>query len=323
MLFRSDVLCIGSATLDTFLTVEMPLRKIKLGDKVLVKEIETHSGGGASNAAISLIKFGLKVRILTKLGQDHNAEFIIKELQQHHVENICLHHSRKPTDSASIIDYKKDGDRVIYVHKGASEDLTQEDFKFSDLKTNWIYLATLMGTSFNTGKKIAAYVKKKNIPILFNPSLYLAKKGKIYLKSILEATEILVLNWEEALALLGKHRGNPKEVLVSLQELGPKIVIVTNGKNKMYAVNHNEFYSLQPPKIKVIHAAGAGDSFTAAFLAAHIKGYPFEECLKVGQANASSVIQSIGVKHKLLNEAEARDLIKRYNIKVSQYGILF
>lgn len=323
MLFRSDVLCVGSATLDQFLTVDVPLNKIRLGDKVLVKEIETHSGGGASNAAISLSKFGLKVRILTKLGQDHAGEFIIKELQQHHVKNICFHHSRKPTDSASIIDYKKDGDRVIYVHKGASEDLTEEDFNCSDLKTKWIYMATLMGNSFRTAKKIVKYAKDKNVPLLFNPSLYLAEKGKIYLKPVLESTEILVLNWEEALALLGKHYGNPKEILVGLQELGPKIIIVTNGKNKMYAVNNNDFYSLLPPSIKVVHTAGAGDSFTAAFLAAHIKGYPFQECLKMGQANASSVIQAIGVKHRLLNEAEARNLIKRYNIKVSQYGILF
>jgi len=322
MILRSDVLCIGSATLDTFFDVEQPLSKIKLGDKVLVKSVEKHSGGGASNSAIALSKFGLKVRVLTKLGNDHDAEFIIKELEQHSVENICLHRSRNNTDCASVIDYQKDGDRVIYVHKGASEDLTEDDFDKSDLKTNWIYLATLMNRSFETGKKIVAYAWEKQIPVLFNPSLYLAQKGKRYLKSLLNATTILVLNWEEALALLGKRNGMPQEVLLSLQELGPEVVIVTNGRKRMYAINENEVYSLQPPKVKVVHAAGAGDSFTAAFLAAYIKKYPFEDCLRMGQANAASVIQSVGVKNKLLTKKEAWDLANKYNIRVTKYGII-
>jgi len=321
MLFRSDVLCVGSATLDTFLRVNKSFKEIRLGDKVLVEKVEKHSGGGASNAAIALVKFGLKVRILTKLGEDHDGEFIEKELKQHQVNNICLHKSKKNTDCASIIDYKE-GDRVVYVHKGASEDLNSNDWKESDLKTNWIYLATLIGKSWETAQKISSSAKNKGISLLFNPSLYLAQKGKRYLKPVLEATSILVLNWEEALAVLGKKGGKPQEILLSLQELGPKTVIVTNGPKTMYALNENDLYSLTPPKIRVVHATGAGDSFTAGFLGAFIQGHSFEECLKMGQANASSVIQAVGVKHRLLTEKEALNTVKKYQITVRTYGLL-
>ena len=76
------------------------------------------------------------------------------------------------------------------------------DFKKS-LRTKWIYLASLMDRSFQTAKEISKYAEKKKIKVLFNPSLYLAKKGKVYLKPILKTTSILVLNQEEAAALLG------------------------------------------------------------------------------------------------------------------------
>ena len=81
MIKRYDVLCIGSATLDNFLTVDTSLKKVKLGDKILVNSIEKHSGGGATNSAAALSKLGLKVKLLSKLGNDHDAEFILNELK--------------------------------------------------------------------------------------------------------------------------------------------------------------------------------------------------------------------------------------------------
>ena len=39
MIKRYDVLCIGSATLDNFLTTDCSLKSVKLGDKVLVKKM--------------------------------------------------------------------------------------------------------------------------------------------------------------------------------------------------------------------------------------------------------------------------------------------
>jgi sugar/nucleoside kinase (ribokinase family) len=320
MLFPSEVLCIGSATLDRFLTVKQPLKRIKLGDKILVESLEKHSGGGAGNAAVALTKFGVRTEILAKLGSDLDAEFLKSELQQHKVKNLCRHQSKKSTDSATIIDYVPDRDRVIYVHKGASEDLNEEDWRTFDLNVKWIYLATLVGNSWKTSKKIVNYAHQKGIRILFNPSLYLAQKGKSYLRTVLGSCSILVLNWEEALAVLGKNKAKPPELLRELQRLGPKIVIITNGSKMLYALDRGEVYSLLPNKVKVVHKAGAGDAFTAAFLGAYIKGHPFGECLQMGQANASSVIQAKGVKHRLLSEKEALEAVRRSKITFKKHG---
>jgi 5-dehydro-2-deoxygluconokinase len=346
ILCKYDVLCIGSATVDSFLKIETPLAKIKMGDKVIVSAIEKHSGGGATNSAFALAQFGLKVKVLTKLGNDHDGEFIAQELSSHKIDNICLHHSHKHTDVAAIMDYVKDRDRVIYVHKGASEDLTEHDFKLSQLNTTWIYLATLMGTSFKTGESIAKYASKHKIPLLFNPSLYLAQKGETELKFVLNAASILVLNLEEAQALLKNNSSSMEQLLKQLHQLGPETVVITNGPKRLYAYHKNYIvnqeslsgkktplglllgdsqveyiYSLLPSKVKVVHTAGAGDAFTAALLGAMIKKYKFEDCLKIGQANASSVIQAVGVKHKLLSEKEAIKMAEKHKLKVEIHGL--
>lgn len=315
-MFKYDVLCIGSATLDNFLTIDQHFGSIRLGDKVLVRGMEKHSGGGGTNAAAALAKLGLKVKILSKLGNDHDADFIKQEMRQYNIKNICLHHSRHNTDFSTLIYSIKDKDRVIYVHKGASQDIFATDFKRSQLKADWIYLATVIGKSFQTVKEIVKYAEKKKIKLLFNPSLYLAEKGRNSLAFILKNTTILVLNKEEASALIKSK--SIKKILLGLQKLGPQTVVITNGPKKLYALHHHQIYTLIPSDVKVVHTAGAGDAFTAGLLAGIIMCYPFEDALRLGQVNSYSVIQHIGTKNKLLNEKEAKELIRKYHINVTK-----
>lgn len=309
----TDVITIGSATVDHFMTIEQPFSSIKAGDKILIKNAHTYSGGSASNAAAALSMLGLKVKMLAKLGKDHDADFIIQEMKKYHVENICLYRSKHHTDFSTIMSSTKEKDRIIYTFKEASRDLELADFNKKELTANWLYVGSLMGKSFETMEEMIPLMKN---PILFNPSLYLAQKGKYYLKSILDATKILVLNLEEAQAVLKTSSMNIELLLTRLYNTGPKIVIITNGEKRLHALFNRTIYSLQPPKVKVIHTAGAGDAFTAGFLAGVIKKYSFEDALRLGQVNASSVIQHIGCKNKLLNEKEAKKWMKKYGIEI-------
>lgn len=319
MLFHNDVICIGSATVDNVLVVDRSFSSIRTGDKVLVENKLTYSGGGATNAAATISLFGLNVDVISKLGKDHDAEFILNDLKRYNIKNYCNVRSHKSTDYSIIISSNKDQDRVIYTHKGASQDLHLNDIKKRHLRAKWLYLATVIGKSFETAKEIAQYTKKKRRNLLFNPSLYLAQKGKTSIKPILQAASILVLNKEEAQALLKTNNDNLRNLLRDLQATGPHTVIITNGAKPLWAISKDTFYTLTPPKIKVIDATGAGDAFTAAFLAALIKKYPFNTALVLGQANASSVIQHHGPKNKLLTEQEALAQIKKQKIIVQQF----
>lgn len=321
MITRTDVICIGSATVDHFLIVDQPLKSIKLGDKILIKNKEMHSGGGATNAAATFAKMGLKVKVLVKLGDDADGDFVQRDLVEYRIKSVPIPLSKKPTDTAMIVSSLKEKDRIIFVRKGASEDLSFDDFKNLHLKAKWIYLSTLMGKSFQTSKKIAQYAEKKRINLLFNPSLYLAKKGKRYLAQILRATTILVLNKEETQALLGISSNSFSVLLKSLQKLGPKIVVITDGIRKMHALNGDIMYEYLPPNEKVVHTAGAGDAFTAGFLSGLIKKYSFSEALQIGQVNATSVVQIVGTKNGILTEKEALKAIKKYKIKCTQRKI--
>ncbi len=310
-----DVITIGSATVDHFLTIDQPFSSIKAGDKILVKHVETYSGGGATNAAAALSKLGLRVKTLTKVGNDHDAEFVLQDLKRYKVDNLCRHRSKHHTDFSTLISSTKEKDRIIFAFKEASRDLERADFNRKELTSSWLYLGSLMGKSFQVIKKIIS--SNPGRPVLFNPSLYLAKKRKKYLTPILKATTILVLNLEEAQAVLNTSSTKIDFLLQELHRLGPSMVIITNGEKPLHALFNRTMYSLQPPKVKVAHTAGAGDAFTAGFLAGIIKKYSLEDSLRVGQVNALSVIQHIGAKEILLTEKEARKWMKRFKIGVA------
>lgn len=309
-MFNYDVLCVGSATVDHFLTTETALASIKLGDKVLVKSKEIHSGGGATNTAATLAKLGLKVKILTKLGDDHDADFIKKEMKKYKVKNICLHTSKKPTNTSIIVSSSVEKDRIIYAQKGASRNLNVRDFKKPNC--NWIYMASLVGKSFSVLKELTKYNKK----IAFNPSLYLAKKGKRHLKPILEKTNVLILNKEEAQTLLNS-KASWKTLLHSLNKLGPETVVITNGHKPFYSLHQDKIYKIVPPNVPRISTAGAGDCFAASVVAGIIKKLPFAETLKLAQANASSLIQKVGTKEGLCSMPEVRKKMKKYKTNVT------
>ncbi len=319
---KYDVLCVGSATVDTFLTIEQSFSSLKLGDKVMVKSVNKRSGGGATNSAVALAKLGLRVKTATKVGADEDGNFILKELKAEGVENICPTKSTQQTDLATIISSTKEKDRIILVHKGASTDLSAKDFHTSQINPSWIYLATLTGKSFQVAQEIAELARKKSIKLLFNPSLYLAQQGKKKLSEILQNSAALVLNKEEAQALLKSSSSNIQHLLQGLQQCGPQIVIVTDGRRGLYALQNQTMYSLtKTPNVKIVHTAGAGDAFTSGFLAGLIKKYSFDNALRLGQVNASSVIQYVGAKNGQLNETEAKAMMRKYNIKITKKRI--
>jgi len=314
-MFRYDVLCVGSAVVDHFLITEEKLSEMKLGDKLLVRRMDLHTGGGAVNVAAGLSRLGLKVKILTKLGSDHNAHFLQSDFQKYGIKNLCKKHSIKNSDYSTIVSSEQEKDRLVFAYKGASQDLAVEDLPFM-LNVKWIYLSSLVGKAFQTVSELARRAQKKKILLFFNPSLYLVDKGKNYLRSILAATTLLVLNLEEAQALLRTKKNNPKDLLLALHHLGPKTVVVTNGAKRLFAFHENHIFSLDPPNVKVVQTLGAGDAFNSGLLAGILNNYSFEDALRLGQLNSTSVIGHFGAKTGLLSEEEAKKMQSKIKIVV-------
>jgi ribokinase len=306
-----DVICVGGANIDVFITSKSKDVEIErvhahedvclpIGAKILIDTLTTDTGGAGVNTATAFARLGFKTAVISKLGQDMNADLVLKKLKQ---EKIGFLGVRAPGHTGySVILSGLHNNRTILTFKGNNNMLTTKDIPWKELKTKWLYFGTLLGQSWKTQCEIARYAKKKGIKLLFNPSLYLAEQGMAFLKPVLDACTVLILNKEEAQAMTGM-KGYTKQVIEKLQEKVP-IVVITDGPRGALAYNGIKHYSIIPKDVPIADTTGAGDSFASAFLAAIIDGQDIPTALKWGAAQANSVIQYYGATNILLNRKQ-------------------
>ncbi len=325
-----DVITVGSATVDVFAKThfselikiidpkgETDLLAFPSGSKILIDDLEFTTGGSGTNTAVAFSRLGHKVAFLGKLGQGTNSDFIHKNLEKEKIHLLCAH--GKGNAGYSIILDTLDHDRTILAYKGINDELKVKDVPFKKLKAKWFYFGAMMNESFNTLEKLAEFAQKKDIKIAFNPSTYLAEKGKSYLKNILSRTELLVLNKEEACLLVGHDEMNG--ILFKLKGLGSKIVVITDGRQTLYAADEHHIYSAFPPPVKIVDATGAGDAFAASFLSGIMRKNDIEFAVRLGVANAQSVVKYFGAKNILLSYKEALKAANSLRMKVTKKKI--
>jgi len=313
---KYDVITIGSATVDNFFYTNIPeLHKKKgryiaypVGSKFLVNEIDVESGGSATNTATSFSRLGLKVGCLVSLGNDENANIILKQLKKENVDFIGTI-ADKRTGYATILD-SKERDRTILIYYGANSELDFNKIDRKNLDTKWFYFGSMMGKSFETQKKLMVYARSKGIAVAWNPSQYQAKMGK-ELHPLLPYVDLLILNREEAALVLGYRKPRLiKHMITELHKLGPKFVCVTDGKHGAHLSYDNTKLKVHTHPIKVVERTGAGDAFASSLLAGLIKFRDLNKALKIALINSESVIKYRGAKNKLLTMKEMNEMLE-------------
>ncbi len=322
---KYKVITLGSATIDVFLKTNSDKVKIikqkdseylsyPLGSKILIDELDIFTGGGGTNAAVSFSRLGLKTAYFGRIGKDDHGIIVLKELKKEKVDFLGVIEG----DTAySVILDSKSKDRTALTYKGSGGVLGSCSER--QLKScNLLYISSVTESCYKSAEKIAEYMKKKCSKIAFNPSTYLASKGIKFLKKLIEITDVIIMNKEEAF-LLTKH-DNINNSLKKIHSLGPKIVAITDGKKGVYVYDGNFKYSAIPRKVKVLETTGAGDAFSSAFVAGILKTQDIEFSINLGISNAESVISHLGAKNKLLTWKEAEKEMKN-GLKISKIKI--
>lgn len=313
---KFDIISVGSGLVDAFVYTNLPeVHKemcYKVGSKIAVPEMKFYTGGGGTNTAVSFSKLGLKTGWLGKIGKDTNGEMILKELSKNRV--VFLGCKGKENTGFSVILDSKEHERTVLTYKGASDTLKISEVNFNKLKTKWFYFSSMAGSAFEVQKKLVEFAKKNKIKIAFNPSSYLTEKGAQHLKKIMENTEIIILNEEEAKMLILEG-----DLFSGLHKLGPKIVCITYGpKGNEVSDGKNRYLSL-PHNIKIKERTGAGDAFASAFVAGYIKTKgDIKFAIQAGSLNAESVVMIPGAKNGLLTWKELEKKIKTSPVKIIQ-----
>jgi ribokinase len=311
-----DVITVGSNTVDVFahtdrsqvINIQSKDRNEEfisypVGGKLLITELLMNFGGNGANTAVCFSRMGFKTGYVGEVGRDTNGKLIMANLKK---EKISFLGSRGDKDSKSgysiILDAMED-DRTILVYKGCNNDMHTSELKLSRLKASWFYISSMLGSSLKTMVDIADHAKQRKIRIAFNPSATMLENESQAAMKFIRYADILVLNKEEAEGLVGKE--SVEVNLLKLSGLGPKTVVITDGKRGSTSLYGGYYYKIAPRKdLKVVETTGAGDAFASTLTAGIMMRKPFEHCLKMAVNNSEAVISGHGAQKRLLTRKE-------------------
>lgn len=309
---KFDVLSIGDIVTDDFIkllddqavTYENDQGKwlaMQFGSKLPFDHREVIAGvGNASNAAVAFARLGLKSGLVANVGGDQYGRDMIAALTRNKVDHSFVRiNADKKSNYHFVLRYKSE--RTILIKHEAY------DYRWPDIRVNeipsWIYFSSISDHAIAYHDQVSDWLDQHpSVRLAFQPGTFQMEAGTERLQRIYARSEVLILNREEAVTVGGGNHNDMHDLINHLHQLGPRIVVITDGPDGAYASDgENRFkMPIYPDIAPPDDRTGAGDAFASTFVAALIAGHSLEGALQWAPINSMSVCQKVGAQAGLL-----------------------
>lgn len=312
-----DIVSIGDCTVDTLLQVhdaevncalhhDRCVICFNFADKIPVDRLDRKVAGNAANNAVGSARLGLKTALYSVLGNDGTGEMIKDVLVKKEGVSgkYLVLDSKMETNSSVVINFK--GERTILVYHAP-----RQYHLPVGISAQWIYYTSLGPEHLELNKQVVKLVKNKKIKLGYNPGTYQLRAGVKNMKDVLAVCDVLFVNKEEAGRIVGVQY-DIRHYLLSLRKMGPKIAVITDGRNGSFVFDGEKFWQMGILDTPVVERTGAGDSFATAFIAALYYKKSISTAMCWATCNSSSVIMKYGPQDGLLTKNGMEEFHRQY-----------
>ncbi len=321
---RAKTLSIGGATYDLFLIMKEQSERngeiiLRGGEKILVDHVVETCGGGACNTSIGLSRLGCEASFCGVLGTDQWGTRMLETMQTEKVQTESAIIVENETSSFSIIVNLSSGERSILASQGTSEHLRDATFDKSAIASmDWVYLNHLCESACEIENDLLDMLQNQtSTHLTWNPGGCQIAAGidDPMKRSLLERTNLLVLNKEEA--LMFTRTQSQEDALKQLKACGTKNICITDGKNGVLATDgKTTFRCPVVPEITIVDTTGAGDAFGTGVTWSLLHGATLPDAVIAGTLNATSVLKTVGAQDGLLTEDALLQKLKTHSLHV-------
>lgn len=319
---RLDVLSVGDVVIDAFIKLFDESERVEhrddgtwlalpFGTKLPFDYAKVLPAvGNASNASVAFAKLGLRSGLVANVGGDKYGRDIIDALHHARVDARFVHiNSAKKTNYHYVLWYKDE--RTILI-KHEEYNYHWPRFRANDVP-QWIYFSSISKHAVEYHDEVYEWLEAHpDVKLAFQPGTFQMQMGVHRLAKLYRRAEVLALNREEAAMVSGGDHDDIDGLLNKLHELGPRVVLISDGHKGAYASDGISRYKMPiyPDPKPPFERTGAGDAFTSTFVAALIKGADLQEALLWAPINSMSVVQKVGAQEGLLSERELEHFLR-------------
>lgn len=321
MMGKYDFLAIGDTVVDAFIrikdaSVHCDLNRencelcVRFGDKVPYESVEVvYAVGNSANAAVSASRLGLKAALMADIGKDSDGKMCLKQFKKNGVSTKFITAHRGIRTNYHYVLWFEDERTILVKHEEYKR-------KFNPPKVlpKWVYLSSLGADSLNYQLEIAKWIESHpEVNLAFQPGTFQMILGPEKLGPFYKNAKIFFCNVQEAQRILKTEEKDVKVLIRKMHELGPKIVVITDGPKGACASDGKEVWFMPPypdPK-PPLQRTGAGDAFASTFTSAIILGKSVSEALLWAPINSMSVVQGVGAQKGLLTKPEIEEYLSK------------
>jgi len=304
---NGNILVMGDINVDLIINglSHIPL----MGQEVFVDKIEFHTGGSATNVAVSLTKLGVSTALHAFLGNDLFGRQIREQLSEIGL-NQQLIRTVDDTGTGISVAISNQADRAFISDMGSNKhydplELPEEKYaEFSHVHLS-LYKIDLTGPY----KEVVDRAHNAGCTVSMDLGWTEFGDKKNDLLRLLERIDIFFPNINEARSLCGDHP--VRELAQTLNGIVQGIVIVKMGEEGACCYCQDEFCE-SCFKVNAIDSVGAGDAFVAGFLREYTRGSAISDCLTCGCACGAIAVTSKGGGDAGPTEEELAAFLKTY-----------
>ena len=257
-------------------------------------------GGDTSNTAIAAARQGAKAGYITALGEDRFGDLLIDLWRREEVDAAEVKRDPKAPTGIYFVTHSEAGHQFHYYRAGsAASRMTPADLPLDYIRDAKVLhvSAISQAISENACETVFAAMdaaREAKLEVCFDTNLRLKlwplERARDAIAQAIRRADILRPALDDARTLTGIEEVDA--ILDHFLKQGPKLVVMTMGKDGVIIATKEARHRLAPHKVEAVDATGAGDTFNGSFLARLIAG---DNPLEAGRyANAAAALSTTG-----------------------------
>jgi sugar/nucleoside kinase (ribokinase family) len=288
------------------------------GELVMAERMLLTSGGCAANAAVDLVKMGVRAAVVGRVGGDVFGQVVSDMLRTSGVDVSCLKVSPANETSQTLIVNVKGHDRRFIHTFGANADFTAADLPQKLLpRVKVLYLGGyLLMPSVRQEELVPVFEAAQRAGVKTVLDVALPGPGEYMprLEKLLPHVDVFLPNHDEAAVISGvKDSFDQAEFF---RQRGVKTAVVTMGGEGAVLVQDGVRLKAGIFSMPYVDGSGGGDAFDAGYIYGLLRGLDAEGCLQVASALGASCVRAIGTTPGVFTREECEQFLGEHSLAV-------